>query len=641
MAVIGLMQRKAGLNRERRKALEARFGSRGDAPESLRTLSRTDWHVVANYMSGKFRFYRFWDVASALKDFIGKERYAHAVEVQLLQAYDDAWLAQSLDDDRLTAACPPWPHIREGIISSPNVRAGALPLSVFMLWPRLLDELAGWDGFERDRQLQIAYAIFALSTAGRTLWFIEEAIRRCPALNSELGERARSGDFVDGKSFSPEGTTVATEEPSAAARAAEVEKDDEASSDSWQDRLDRLSAMLDTLRRTPTREGIDELMTLAASLGADLHAFPSQHRVFADALAQGHRDLMVYLRALSTQEAFTWLEADLLHRIDARWTQAIADADEATSELLATDAIVAVARSQEAADAYVTAAREVAEAKEACAVLEADLAAAHGFTEKSTIRRRQNEAKKRDLDAEGIQHVRQDQLIFAASPFGAAFDLDTFDVEPLVESDGVAASSTPWGAPGAVSEALDAPPASVESGTLMVSVSAGLAGIDVDTNTDADMVVLQLPLAPVEEPAGVKILPSSVSEELSAAPPSSDDGTDDSHAEAAVVWECLAQDEPSLAFQAARWLQYERPTALAPSVHLLAAVAIAEELIVPDGALQTALVARSWAMVRKPLSRMAFSPCAPSRPMPVNSTPAASPRQWRATLLKKTSMDGR
>ena len=56
---------------------------------------------------------------------------------------------------------------------------------------------------------------------------------------------------------------------------------------------------------------------------------------------------------------------------------------------------------------------------------------------------------------------------------------------------------------------------------------------------------------------------------------------------------------------------------------------------------QTTLDASSWAMVRQPWRRRASSPWAPSWNMPVKSTATPGLGQFRATLLKNTSTEGR
>ena len=56
---------------------------------------------------------------------------------------------------------------------------------------------------------------------------------------------------------------------------------------------------------------------------------------------------------------------------------------------------------------------------------------------------------------------------------------------------------------------------------------------------------------------------------------------------------------------------------------------------------QTTLDDSSWAIVRHFRPRSLSSPAAPSRPMPVNKAATPGLGQFRATLAKNTSTDGR
>lgn len=601
VAAIALMQRRAGLNRERRKALEARFGERGGPPTLLRDLSRTDWTVLANYMSGSFRFYSFWTVAGALKAFIGKERYAHAIEVQLLGAYDDAWLAQALDEDRLTAACPLWPQIREGIVSSPSIRAGSLPLGVFMLWPRLLDDLAVFDTLDDDRQRKVGHAIFALATAGRTTWFIDEALRRCPLLESELGTEARLQAFL-----AVDHASANDDSDGAAGTPAESGGEMEASENGWDARLARLSQIVAELEREPSREAVEELLLLTATFEADMGSLPSRLQHATGELAGRRAALMALLRSLASEEPFTWMDDDLLDQIDARWALAAKRLEGEASTELSTDAARAIERTREAADGYVAATEEVLLAIEACGVVDGELARASGFAERSAIRHRQADARKAQHAAEDAQHIRQEQLIDAASPFAEPFDLKAdyrrqLDGLPANTPDDLASGSEHpakafGSAPRTTADVSAAPPAHTpghETPDVRDSASIDATGPG-DTATVAAHDVTIPVVPPVEPPApvtdDVDVSVALAGDGIGATLPDDAGAVDD--APSMVVWNCLAQDEPGLAYQAARWLGEASPQTRVPTPDLLAATALASELMVPDGALQTALVAR-------------------------------------------------
>lgn len=606
VAVIALMQKKAGLNRERRKTLEARFGQRGDPPTWLRDLSRTDWNVLANYMSGSFRFYSFWVVASSLKAFIGKERYAHAIEVQLLGAYNEAWLAQTLDDDRLTASCPLWPQIREGIVSSPAIRAGTLPLGVFMLWPGLLNDLESFDALDDERRRSVAHAIFALSTAGRTTWFIDEALLRRPELASELGAEARRQAFPGMAQTSAQEVAQVSAETHA-----EAADDGEVEGSGWDARLSRLMQLVMELEREPNRESVEELLALSATFEADVASLPSRLGPDTKKLSARRASLMALLRSFASQEPFAWIDDDLLDQIDARWALAARlNEGDAAAELSA-DAARAFARAQEAADGYVAATYELSLAIEACYAVGRELNGATGYAEKSAIRRRQGDARKVQHTAEDLQHIRQEQLIDAVSPFGEPFDPKanyrreleglasdaapeeggTVDSLRLSVDRGVVPNQELWVSP---------PPILATSlprlATELEPVFAVTLMEEDGTNAAIDAAVLAPPVNPENDGSTVEDLAVEDIAVKDVVQPALDPETRGDSAASAVVWNCLAQDEPGLAYQAARWLGETSTGNRLPAPDLLAATAFASELMVPDGTLQTALVARFEAL---------------------------------------------
>lgn len=567
IAVIALMQKQAGLNRERRKALEGRFGSPGSAPSWARDLSRTDWTVLSHYVSGTFRFYNFWFVAGSFKAYVSKERYAHAVEVQLLSAYDDAWLAQTLDEAALTAACPHWPRIREGIVSMPNIRAGGLPLGVFMLWLRLVDDLRRFESLDDVRKLQVCHAVFALATAGRAVWFIDEAIRLYPLLDAELGLAARE------RVFPPAEAAHASKTGPAMPVASDLATVPVATDDSqWDHQVSHLLAVAEELQSQPTREGLEELIELSGAMARTSITLPTRSQPAAVVLDAGRHELRALLRSLAEQEAFAWLDEALLGQIEACWTLVVTTGGADAAERLAGDAAYALSRTKDAADAYLAVTSEVGDAAQESASLELEMAAAAGFGERAAIRRRHAEARKRQIDAEGVQHGRQEQLIQAGSPFGDTFDFDIDYVAKTAcrDSNGLVSVKPTVSKEGGGNHDSDAP-------------------VPVDKTPD----LLAAPVAAIIEPTsgdGPSIEDQASDADQDGAVHSDSDGQPaDDLRDGAVVWDCLGQDEPGLAFQAARWVAEIRPETRLPSHDLLAATAFADALMIPEGALDGAL----------------------------------------------------
>lgn len=148
VAVIALMQRQAGLNRKQnrkhRRELQAGAKSYGElAPSIARITSKPNWNVLTFYLSTGERWGSFWHVVRTMlrrQIAVGTRSYAVAVDVQLLDAYDREWFKLSLDADVLTAACREWPRIREALERFWKGGKEPMPLSMFILWPRLLED---------------------------------------------------------------------------------------------------------------------------------------------------------------------------------------------------------------------------------------------------------------------------------------------------------------------------------------------------------------------------------------------------------------------------------------------------------------------------------------------------------------------
>ena len=119
VAVVALMQRKAGLNRERRRELQSGAKTYGEIASSVqRAISKTDWNVLTYYLSAGERWGSFWHVVKSMlrrQSAAGTNSYAVAVDVQLLDAYDSEWFKLALDSDVLANACPEWPRMREAL----------------------------------------------------------------------------------------------------------------------------------------------------------------------------------------------------------------------------------------------------------------------------------------------------------------------------------------------------------------------------------------------------------------------------------------------------------------------------------------------------------------------------------------------
>lgn len=134
--VIALMQREAGLNRERRRTIQSDARSYGEPDARLKeATSKTDWSVLTYYLSAEERFRSFWVVVKRVLEpqrRLGSKAYAFALDVQLLKGYEPDWLELSLDESELTADCEEWPRIRRRFEKHTGFDQCKTPLGMFM-----------------------------------------------------------------------------------------------------------------------------------------------------------------------------------------------------------------------------------------------------------------------------------------------------------------------------------------------------------------------------------------------------------------------------------------------------------------------------------------------------------------------------
>lgn len=576
-AVITLLQ-KAGLNRGRRKALESRERRPVHRPDWMAPLSRTDRCVLSFFMSGRFRFNAFWAVAGEPHGFVGNMRYAQAVEVQLLDAYDRQWSKHTLNEVELVQACPVWPEVRDGIAAARASRPPA-SLGVFMVWLQLLSDLRSFDELDVGRRTEVAHAVFALSTIGRTEWFVDEALALRPDLTGEISLSARRVDA------SKDGYAAVEEiDDTEASGNADCAPDGPPNNEAeWETLVDRLAGVAHELRENPSREAVADLVALSSQFEMLSVSLPSRVVPTSNAFAAHLQELMTFLGSLAAREAFAWLEHDLVSQIGARWHLALAASnDTSLVEQLNQDARDALIRTTEVADSYLQATDDVALRRRDEKQLEVELAAAKGFAQQAAMRRRFAEAKKHHLDAEANQLARQEHLIDAASPFGEVFDYGA-DYESAL-------FGTPT--PDLIAEGRDISDEMValKLGELRAVPFDGLAEItsessarfadgEIETIAEPVLDAIYVPLsadAPPTEDSALEAMPDDTVDVFATTP----------------IWDALAIGERGLAYHASAWLQETAPSIRVPSSDLLAATAFAEELMLPDGALHAALVSR-------------------------------------------------
>ena len=608
-AVIALMTRQAGLNRERRRDMQSGVKVFRDLGGRLGgKIAKSEMNVLSYYLSPSERFGSFWYAAKCMLEpqgALGSRAYSVAVDIQLLKAYEPNWLRLTLDEDVLIQACAEWPRIRALVENAEDAKSGKLPLGLFMLWPRVADELGRWAEVEAARRLTLAHVVFALSSVGWTEWFIKQALEICPDLDSELGGLIRrpadvpalavpQGDTDSGDSADPSNQEEAVDAPPP---------------DAWASLVQRLGELANELTEHPSQEAVSELAALVGELEAHRATLPHREQPVALQFAVRLTELLAHLRSLANRDGFQWLDDDLIGQIEARWQLAVHDQVEPDQVAeLAEDAVAAVQRTDAATAELVSALVEVDRSRSAVAETDASLEKAKGFAEQAAGKRRRSEAVKQHLEAEARQQAQQEKLIDAASPFGEPFDysadyralmangrpqetlLDELP-EPAPEPEGATPLETlavPAPVPDAVQEEQPQPASSPVdvSPTQVAPISTP------ETAETAARVFQQELVTPAAPP------PSGNTSAALPAPPDAEPHTEEQPYNDAAgqacrpIWQLLSCGQPAMAFHAATWIGDTSPALRIPSSDLLAAVALERALMLPDGGIQSAMSAR-------------------------------------------------
>ncbi|MER2518429.1 MAG: ATP-binding protein [Candidatus Accumulibacter phosphatis] len=606
-AAIALMQRHAGLNRETRRGLSGIKIFKDVSAAIGADLPKSEMNLLSYYLSAGKRSGAFWHVVTKLRDrngARGTEAYAFALDVQLLAAYAPDWNDLTLDEPALAAACPEWPVIRDRLEDAVKRIVKQPPLGLFMLWPRLCDDLGRWDTLDAERQQIVGRAIFSLSSVSWTDWFIREAIGRCPELEPELGKLLkRHEDTLPTQEEAP--LSEPTELPDQNKEPARLWKE------AWPGLLDRLEALVKSLREAPNKQAVADLAHLCNEFEVAAAQMPDESSAALADLGTKIAELVAICRGLQGGSEFEWLDDSLLEQIEVRWFdsrhQAIANDGVAA---LTDEAICAAARIRDAAELYRAAWVQRSAVEIQVEASRAVLATARSMAERRVAERRKTEHQQALINAEAAIPTLQDALLAAASPEGATFD---HDVDYRLSARGVVgAVDLPDAAAAsdrAESSDLDGETITATPGELLaVRIIEGEVRAQALDSSDADVVSDEVPVLglSVQEPsalaAQIQHEPDSpkaeappATRDFSVAPQVTQNGADEDAYSVDVgeacrpVWALLKQGHLSLAFQLSRALSEGDGALKVPPPELLASVALANQLVLPDGGVKELL----------------------------------------------------
>lgn len=610
LSVIALMQRQAGLNRELRRELQQRVKAGGSPQARDRDLiPAAELRLATLYLMPGPRFTSFWFIVRqrlAAQGKSGRLQYALAVDVQLLNAYEPRWPTLEIDLPVLLEACPEWSRIQAHFGDLLAEIGQQLPLGVFMLWPRLVEELGGWDRLDETRRRTIANAVFALSSVAYSDWFIATALRMCPGLAQELGA------LVDGQAGAPDGN--GHDSGHALAPPPSGGDDDSCTPEPiprnavvrqrWEALLERLEEKVAELREQPTRESVEELTMLVRDFEQIAHELPPRELAGSARFDESLASLVEHLRTLAQREDYEWLDAELLDQITARWRLAARDRlGQVELMELSQDADSGRARVDKASSELGGTRAQVSGQSEVVAAFERELENVKGFAQQAVVKRKRAEAQKYLLELESAQQSLQERLVDAASPFAHPYDyscdyVELFKAAPGEDSDDFGAVNDPSNPEPA--RPLPDNPDEQTAGPVSQDVSTGrtLPVLPDQDHPGASETRSGPPVSSAGEVAsGDGSQTGSPAERVVEVEPDRSQPAPDPFHDGAgdicrPIWKALLDGHPAHAFHAATWIASIHPDIKVPPPDLLAAVCLERDLLLPDGGIQSALASR-------------------------------------------------
>lgn len=606
VAVVALMQRSAGLSREMRRSLDR------DAPliggkqiDVSVAVPRSDERVLTHYLSVFARCFAFWSCVKR-RDGNGKWQggrlYALALDVQLLSAYEPRWMDLVYDEVAMSASCQEWTQIAEGLKNwlTKWVRPINFPkaLGVFMLWPRIVDDLSRWDSMDLAQRNVLAHAAFALSSIGYTDWFIRDALGRQAQLEDELGSLVRGSQVGLGATFEENVCAPAnmnSELPTTT---------EEDWHHGWDQLLVRLEFLNDELKQRPNLGAVENLERLCGELRSAVESIPISDTVVTARIDGAIDTLFSVCTRLQAEPSFQWLVDELVQQILARWysaKQSCAESDALAA--LAEESEKVCARLEVSAERFKQAWLERETLQVAVDTTISQLRGVRAPAERRALERKKADEQRNLLDAEDALPRLEDELLACASPFEQPFDHGADYCAKAAQpgtGEGVNASESTVAMESAVDVRMSDDPA--ESGSYATGPEPR---VDFEQHQEA-----------IQTNAGT---PAGENQSLPGATSQTEVGTQDrswqagSHPVPAIpevaepqapledlysaeaverckpIWMLLNEHHLGLAYQFTKALSVQDPDLKVPPPALLAAVALANELVLPDGSIREAL----------------------------------------------------
>lgn len=269
-----------GLNRVEKKRIVSTHKPKNLPREGA--FSEVDAGVLAVWADPNQRFWGFWRALRSLREGPGKPRYNQlmmAPDLAVLMLYGKSGFSQKFEKEHL-ASIPHWDRLESGIRTKLKTSIPNPDTSVIGLWLQIEEELKTWDNLLPSDQERLSEAVFAISSACGGDYLMTHAIEICPSLEQYLVPLSFSELMPGTKSEKPvsplpKSTSVKRKEERAGINADSAElvsnvapevDDDESESAQWESLLQRASTTLESLKSAPSIEGAAHLLSIATHL---------------------------------------------------------------------------------------------------------------------------------------------------------------------------------------------------------------------------------------------------------------------------------------------------------------------------------------------------------------------------------------
>lgn len=308
-----------GLNRAEKKRLVAFFlNTRSiDLPSEV---SESDGKILAIFADPNQRFWNFWRTVSQLTDAKiqkKKKSVVLAPDFAILRSFQSNFGEHLPGHDDTLDCIPNAVELAAQIRKRLKCEISNPPIGLLSIWATISGELSRWHEHDEVRRQDLAEAVFAVSSAAGGNYLMMKAIEKCQGLSEyfePMGLQISQPNSPPQLSAKEEGTAETLIEPVVETEQAET----------WKIKWERLTLQISEialdLRNSPRRDGID---TLASAL-EELRSVAPSVEMGVEIVNQKLQQLMLFAkRALDDHTSFELFDMDALTTIEKTWTSYI------------------------------------------------------------------------------------------------------------------------------------------------------------------------------------------------------------------------------------------------------------------------------------------------------------------------------